>query len=187
MLHNMSMQYEKGPYNTGAGGGTADYVFALMFAMGMILLTYPLVFRFFPMLPMFCKTLIFFVMYVWSRRNPTSQSNIWGVPIPGVWLPFAYLGLSVAMGNPYFDMIHGLVIGHLYYFLVDVIPQVQGREILVTPAFLIDRIGVGQYQPEVVQVQVPVPNMRPVPGQPVRPAAAAGYQWGATGQRLGRE
>jgi len=34
MLYQMSLQYEKTtPLNTGAGGGTADYAFALMFGM----------------------------------------------------------------------------------------------------------------------------------------------------------
>lgn len=189
MLHNMSLQYEKGPFNTGAGGGTADYAFALMFAMVMILLTYPLVTSTFPIKPFFCTNLVFFIMYIWSKRNPTAQSNIYGIPIPGVWLPFAYLALTVFMGNPYFDMIHGLVIGHLYYFLADVVPQVQGKDILVTPAFLIDWFGVGQYQPEPAPVANPL--QRPVPGQPAQAAPAAGggvgYNWGQTGRRLGRD
>jgi Derlin-2/3 len=97
MLHNMSIQYEKGPYNTGAGGGTADYAFALMFGMGVILLSYPFLAKTFSLLPLFCRNLVFYVMYLWSRRNPTAQANIWGIPIPGIWLPFAYLALSVVM------------------------------------------------------------------------------------------
>jgi hypothetical protein len=38
MLYTMSVRYETGtPFNTGAGGGTADYAFAMMFAMVVML------------------------------------------------------------------------------------------------------------------------------------------------------
>lgn len=187
MLYSMSLQYEKGPFNTGAGGGTADYLFSLMFAVAMMLVTFPLMRMMgLPLMPWFCRNLVFFTMYVWSKRNPTAQANIYGIPIPGVWLPFAYLAFSVFVGASYFDLIHGMIIGHIYYFLADVVPQVQGRAILVTPKFLIDTFGVGQYRPEAAPAANPAQNARPVPGQPA-PAAGGAYNWGATGRRLGRD
>lgn len=182
----MSLQYEKGPYNTGAGGGTADYFFALVFGITTLLVTYPFMTMFFRMPPLFCTNLVFYVMYIWSRRNPTAQSNIWGVPIPAVWLPFAYLALSVVMGSSYFDIIHGLAVGHIYYFLVDVVPEVQGREILVTPSFLIERFGVGQYRPQEEVPTNPPQNGRPAAGQGPLPNGP-NHDWGNTGQRLGRD
>jgi Der1-like family len=182
MLYNMSLQYEKGPYNTGAGGGTADYIFALIFGITTLLVTYPLMTSFFRLPPLFCTNLVFFVMYLWSRRNPTAQSNIWGIPIPGVWLPFAYLALSVVIGSSYFDIIHGLAVGHIYYFLVDVVPAVQGREILVTPSFLVERFGIGQYRPQ----EETNANARPIPGGNPQPNMP-NYNWGGTGRRLGRD
>lgn len=95
MLYTMSMRYEQGsPFNTGAGGGTADYAFALLFAMVVMLASYPLVVGFFPIPPIFSKNLVYFVMYVWSKRNPTARANIWGIPMQGIYLPFAYLALS---------------------------------------------------------------------------------------------
>lgn len=45
------------PYNTGAGGGTADYVFALMFGTVMTCLTYPLIGMLIPTPPVFARTL----------------------------------------------------------------------------------------------------------------------------------
>lgn len=184
MLVTMSTRYETGsPFNTGAGGGTADYVFALMFAMAMMLLTYPLVVTVFPIPPFFVNNMVYFVMYVWSKRNPTAQAAIWGIPMEAIWLPFAYLALTVLMGNPYFDLLHGLAIGHLYYFLVDVFPQVYGKDILVTPHFLIDRFGVGEYRPD-------RPLRDPADARPATQAAGAaggGHAWGAGGQQLGRQ
>lgn len=79
LLVQFSKQYEAGgPYNTGAGGGTADYAFAMMFAVTMILITYPLVSAFARLPPMFARNLIYFVMYTWSRRHPDDNANIWG-------------------------------------------------------------------------------------------------------------
>lgn len=197
MLYTMSVRYETGsPFNTGAGGGTADYCFALMFAMVVMLLSYPLVVTMFPMAPVFTKNLVYFVMYIWSKRNPTAGANIWGIPMQAIWLPFAYLALTVFMGNPYFGLIHGLAIGHLYYFLVDVFPQVYGKDILVTPYFLIDRFGVGEYRPD---RPLRDPN-NARPGDPRAPPAAGGggagagaaggggggHNWGGGGRPLGR-
>jgi Der1-like family len=43
MLVTVSQRYERdGPFNTGAGGSTADYAFCLMFAVASILLAFPL-------------------------------------------------------------------------------------------------------------------------------------------------
>jgi len=194
MLVQFSKQYEAGgPYNTGAGGGTADYAFMLIFGMTVIMITYPLVNSFLRIPPLFTRNLIFYVLYVWSKRNPTGRSSIWGVPVTAVYLPFAYLALTVFMGNPFMDMLHGLMVGHLYYFLVDVVPQVQGRDILRTPQFLIDQFGVGEYRPEAAPVP---PHMRPGFNAGQRPGAAdaggaggagGAHHWGGGGQPLGRQ
>lgn len=92
MLVQFSRQYESGgPFNTGAGGGTADYAFCLLFGTLATLVTYPLVVMILKVFPLFTRNIIFYVLYVWSRRHPTANANIWGVPVPGVYLPFAYL------------------------------------------------------------------------------------------------
>jgi Derlin-2/3 len=196
-LLQFSKQYEAGgPFNTGAGGGTADYVFCLIFGTIALLITYPGVLMIMPTPPVFTRNLVFYVLYVWSRRNPTANANIWGVPVPAVYLPFAYLALSVFMGNAYADMLHGLAIGHLYYYLADVVPQVTGKDILRTPQFLVDQFGVGEYQAPVAPA-VPRPGAGAAPArvaglhQPAAaaaapPAQARGYEWGGAGRPLGR-
>jgi hypothetical protein len=144
----------------------------------LFILSYPILVTTFPLPPLFCQNLVFFVMYIWSKRNPTAQANIWGIPIQAVWLPFAYLALFVCMGNPYFALLHGLAVGHLYYFLAHVFPLVNGRDILVTPKFLIDQFGVGEYRPQRVEERPRDPaNRRPDQG---------GHNWGAGGHALGR-
>jgi len=187
MLVQFSKQYETGgPFNTGAGGGTADYAFCLIFGMITILITYaisPL-----PLSPIFCRNLIYYVLYVWSKRHPTSQANIWGFPVAAIYLPFAYLALTVFMGSSWMDMLHGLVIGHVYYFLVDVVPMVYGKEIITTPKFLVDQFGMGLYEPVDNEPARP-PAQRPGMGRAPPDAAArgAGHTWGTGGQRLGTQ
>lgn len=183
----MSRQYEKSnPYNTGAGGGTADYIFALIFAAIVTMLTYPLVVPFLPMMPSFHNNLVFFVVYVWSKRNPEAQGNIWGFPIPAPYFPWAYIALSMFTGAPFNDMLHGLAVGHLYYFLVDVVPQVYGKDILVTPHFLIDQFGIGEFQAE-APAREPAPQQGAAGGGNGGGAVrgGGGYNWGG-GQALGR-
>ena len=181
MLVTMSQRYEQsGPFNTGAGGGTADYTFAFIFGMILMLATYPLVTSMFPIPPIFTKNMVYYVMYIWSKRHPTAQANIWGIPLEAIYLPFAYLALSVFMGGSYFDLLHGLCIGHLYYFLADVYPQVSGKDILVTPKFLIDRFGIGDYRPAATA------EVRANPQAPGAQPAGGGHVWGGTGRPVGR-
>ena len=88
MLVSMSQRYEQsGPFNTGAGGGTADYVFAFMFGMIMMLVTYPFVTSMFPIPPIFARNMVYYVMYIWSKRHPTAQANIWGIPLEAISNP----------------------------------------------------------------------------------------------------
>jgi Derlin-2/3 len=198
LLVSFSQKYEGGwPFNTGAGGGTADYAYYLMFATASVLLTYPLLgplltFRImgidFPLPPFFARNLVYSVLYLWSKRNSTTQANVLGVPMPGRMLPFACLGLLVVTGHPYMDLIHGSFIAHAYYFLADVVPQARGRDVLVTPQFLIKFFGIGAYRPAA--------PIRVVDPQQARggPAGAAGgegggryqYEWGGAGRPLGR-
>jgi Derlin-2/3 len=192
MLVQFSRQYETGgPFNTGAGGGTADYVFMMILGIIGTLVSYPLLLGFFSLPPLFNKNMVYYVLYTWSKRHPTAPANIWGFQMQAIYLPFAYLAFSVFIGNSYLDMIFGMAIGHIYYFLVDVVPGVYGKDVLTTPQFLMDYFGVGEYRPQ----------------QPAAAAAAAprfggigggggdaggggggggGHVWGGGGNALGR-
>ena len=169
-----------------------------MIMMVLTLVTYPLTNMVFSIPPIFARNMIYGVLYVWSKRNPTSQANIWGIPIPAMYLPFAYVALTVFLGGAYMDMLHGMAMGHIYYFLADVVPQVQGRDILLTPRFLIDYFGVGEYRP-VAEPQNNNNNNNNFGGGssgfgPQQRAGAAannntggGHNWGQGGRALGRQ
>lgn len=206
-LVQFSKQYETGgPFNTGAGGGTADYAFCWILGAAMILLSYPFLLGFVNLPPVFCKSQIYYILYIWSKRHPTNNANIWGLPMAAIYLPFAYLALTVFMGNPYMDMIHGMACGHLYYFLVDVIPVVYGKDVLQTPQFLLDYFGVGEYRPPAPEVEQPAGGQGGFGGfgggnaggggvggaaDAARAAGGGGggggHRWGGAGQRLGTD
>ncbi|EJK72389.1 hypothetical protein THAOC_06085, partial [Thalassiosira oceanica] len=154
MLQSFSQRYETEPYNTGAGGGTADYVAMIM-------------------------------------RHPTAPASIWGIQMKAIYLPFAYVALSVLMGGAFSDLVHGIAVGHFYYFIVDVVPLVYGKDYFHTPQFLIDQLGVGAYIPAPTaegrggvgnNTWAPPGRANP-PSDPARPAR--GHDWGNGGQRLG--
>jgi len=152
ILMDYSKRYESSSgYNTGAGGGTADYVFALIFAATFIFITYPFLTGY--LAPIFGTNMTYFVLYIWSKRYPDVQVSLFGFPIPALWLPFALLVLKVFMGAPFTDLIQGLVVGHLYYYLVDIVPLIYGKDFLHTPQFLIDYFGIGAYTPQPSQQQ----------------------------------
>jgi len=195
LLMNFSQQYEKsGPFNTGAGGGSADYLFMWLFGATTMIVTQPLVNMVVPMAgKLMCRNMIYFVLYVWSKRHPESNANIWGIPIKAIYLPFAYVIISIFVGAPYLDMVHGIMIGHIYYFLVDVVPHVYGKDVLTTPQFLIDQLGVGVYTPATAPVEAAPPAARGggtgFAGGAAPPAAAprGGHNWGTGGHRLGAD
>jgi len=193
LLYQYSKQYESGTcFNTGGGGGTADYLFMLLFGMIGILFT-----NFFFMVGVtFAKTLVYYVLYIWSKRNPTAAANIWGIPMQGMYLPFALLALNFCLGNNFLEYVHGYAVGHLYYFLVDVVPKVYGKTYIQTPLFILSQFGVGDYVVPTARngMDATGSNVRrsgiATPGTvnpPNDPTARSGrHQWGTGGQRLGR-
>ena len=88
-LVTFSQHHEMGPYNTGAGSGTTDYVFALMFGMVAIILTYQLMNMFMPTPAIFAMAGVFYVLYAWIKRHPTIPVTFWLVQLKAIQLSFA--------------------------------------------------------------------------------------------------
>ena len=198
MQCSFSQKYEEGiPFNTGAGGGTADYAFCWLLGAIGCLVTYPLLIMMgIFVMPSFYSTMTYYVLYVWSKKNPTNNANIWGFPVQGLYLPFVYLAITVICGNPYQPMLHGMALGHLYYFMADVVPMVYGKDVLQTPGFLIDYFGLNQYQPPANPYQSQ-PRQR-MGGfgssasssssnntRSTGSSSSSGHNWGSGGNRLG--
>jgi len=120
-------------------GRTADFLFMWIFGAVMLILI-DLVFYYSSWLPkvMFlAPCLAFMVVYIWSRRNVNMRMSFLGLfTFNAPYLPWVILGFGTLLGqSPVSDLL-GLAVGHLYYFLEDVYPNITGRKILKTPTFL---------------------------------------------------
>ena len=92
------------------------------------------------------------------------------------------------MGGLYSDLVHGIIDGHLFYFLVDVVLVVYGKDFLHNPQFLMDQVRIGEYVAPAPAAGVgnntwAPPGRTTAPSDPARPAR--GHTWGTGGQRLG--
>jgi hypothetical protein len=132
-------------------GDSSDYAFALLLGMAGILLCQTLLL---PRLPAvlsnvglhhrsFHRHLKFFVLYVWSKQRPDHRVNLLGATVSAAYLPHAYLLIGYALNNGEsipVDILHGMLVGHVYYYLACVVPRVSGgrRAVLSTPTALVD-------------------------------------------------
>ena len=137
ILYENSLRYERNPYDTGAGGTSADYLFMILIAMPMIWM-----FDYFNNGFCYSDSLLYIIMYVWSRREPESQLNIFGFKFQSVYLPWVYIAIRLLMGGSIMMPIIGIIIGHSYFFLIEVLPGQQPSlgSIIRTPQWCV-RIG----------------------------------------------
>ncbi|KAE9448717.1 hypothetical protein C3L33_19376, partial [Rhododendron williamsianum] len=95
--------------------------------------------------PFLGVSLVFMLLYVWSREFPNANISIYGlVTLKAFYLPWAMLGMDVIFGSPLLPDLLGIIAGHLYYFLTVLHPLAGGRTILKTPIHkLVARLGIG--------------------------------------------
>ena len=99
-------------------GKTADFVFMLLVGSLMLLLL-----GCFIPVPFLGFSLVFMVVYIWSRHNSTQIVPILWFAIPAPWLPYFLALLSLMLGgSPTIDLM-GILVGHLYYSFREVLPK----------------------------------------------------------------
>ena len=76
------------------------------------------------------------MLYVWTRRNPNVEVNIMEIfTFRAQFLPWFLMLLVVVFGFDAQDDIIGAAVGHLYYFLADIMPKIpETREMKVLRA-----------------------------------------------------
>lgn len=130
IIAKYGVSLERGPFDK----RTADYVW--MFIFGALTL---LVMAAFPYLrsSFMGVSLVFMIVYVWSREFPNARINIYGlVSLKGFYLPWAMLALDLIFGNPLKRDIVGMVAGHFYYFLTVLHPLSGGKYFCKTPLWV---------------------------------------------------
>ncbi|KAF0694423.1 Aste57867_14720 [Aphanomyces stellatus] len=163
---------ENDPFVAG-GGPTAD--FAFMLAVGGSVLS---IVGFIMGYPFLGEPMIFMILYVWSRKHTEQQVSFWGFRFKALYFPWAMIGFTLLTGGDPIPELAGVFAGHVFYFLLEILPNTKDIHLLRTPQILINCF----------------PSARPVTGG--RPPAAAGaaaaatgpsrYNWGG-GRTLGRD
>lgn len=133
ILYENCRRYEANPYNTGAGGTSADFLWMLVCAVG-ILLTISFLFDFY----LLSEAILYVILYTWSRREPDTIVSIFGFRFKAIYLPWFYVALRLLMGGSVTDPLLGIAVGHLYFFLVQIFPTLYNVQIIKTPKFCVE-------------------------------------------------
>ncbi|KAG9510332.1 Derlin-1, partial [Fragariocoptes setiger] len=127
------------------------------------------------------------IIYVYCILNQDQIVSFWfGTQFKARYLPWVLFGMNFILGSGGMSELAGIIVGHLYYFVMMKYPEEQGVQLLQTPSFL------HTYFPSDLN------TVRPNPQRPAstaaRPAAGAagataptrqdfGHNWGR-GRRL---
>ncbi|KAI1297196.1 Derlin-1 [Halotydeus destructor] len=171
-LYTYSLRLEKGHFV----GRPADYLFMLTFNWGCIsLLCYWM------NTGLLMDPMVISVLYVWCQLNKDVTVNFWfGTQFKAYLLPWVLLGFNMVLnGGGMFELI-GIVVGHLYYFVMFKYPEDSGSApLLATPSLFYSyfpsvagRGGFSGFQ-DTSNVRVPRSAVRP-----------GGHSWGS-GRSLG--
>jgi Derlin-2/3 len=67
----------------------------------------------------------FMFLYLWSRKHPDMEVNFFDVFIfRSCYMTYFYLIMTFLCGFTPVNQIIGCVVGHLYFFLEDVVPRI---------------------------------------------------------------
>lgn len=119
-------------------GRTADFVFFILFGASCLVAIAPFVH-----INFFGSSLSFMMVYLWGRRNEHVQMSFLGLlPFSAPYLPWVLLFFSVLLGNSYVVDVLGISVGHIYFYLQDVLPRIceirgwRERRLLDAPLFV---------------------------------------------------
>ena len=181
VMYENFKRYESNPFNTGAGGNSADFLYMIIICGGIQIIIAHYMNYF-----ILSESILFTIMYVWSKRDPDALMSMFGFSLKGIYLPWVYVAIRLVMGSDIIMPLIGIAVGHVYYFTVQILPVKYNYTLIKTPKYCIDIVnymngttsagGAGGVQ------QVPTAGF-PAPG---RPGTGGGHQWGR-GRVLGAE
>lgn len=132
---------------------------------------------------MLMDPMVMSVIYVYCMINQEQIVSFWfGTRFKARYLPWALFGVNFMLGGGGLYELIGILVGHLYYFVMMKYPADQGITLLQTPQILYT------YFPNAQPATFVPPNRptRPGTSTPATGAAATGpasYNWGR-GRRL---
>lgn len=114
-------------------GRTADFI--MMFVFGGFLMT---ICACFVNLVFLGQAFTIMLVYIWAKRNPYIRMNFFGMlNFNAPYLPWVLFGFSLLLDNSVIVDLMGIAVGHVYFYLEDVLPNIEGGcKILKTPRLL---------------------------------------------------
>ena len=94
-------------------GRIADFVWMVLLCVGVLLPIPVLVPSI--QIPFFGPSLVFTLLYLWSRENPNANTSVMGmITMKAFYLPWGMLGMGLVMGQDPVPDLLGILAGHLY-------------------------------------------------------------------------
>jgi Derlin-2/3 len=115
--------------------GTAAMLTMLSFG---IICTWLLAYFLLPPSYFYGPAIVFMCIYVWSRSDPFAEVVFYGFSFKQWHTPFLFLLMGMLLGGNLILDATGIAIGHLYYFLTDLVPKNWGRTVIWTPEFMVN-------------------------------------------------
>lgn len=169
-LYNYSQRLENGHFS----GRPADFAFMLLFNWVSLVVT-SLAFG----VMMLMDPMIMSVIYVYCMLNQDQIVSFWfGTRFKARFLPWVLFGVNFLLGGGGMSELMGILVGHLYFFVMLKYPAEQGVTLLNTPQILYKYLPT---HPAAAYVN-PERPIRPAPAAS-QPSAPTGYHWGR-GRRL---
>jgi Derlin-2/3 len=136
MLYNFVPALENDPVPSGGGphrGNVADFAFLIVF--GMVCLN---IAAYFTEALFLGDALYCMIIYIWSKRHPEENVTFYMFRFQSKYISLVMLLFAFIVGDDVVSQLLGIGVGHLYYFLQEVLPNdpaspLQGYKLLHTP------------------------------------------------------
>ena len=114
-----SLRLETGVFD----GRPADYFFMLLFNWVLAIIV-----ALFMSIPFIMDPMVMSILYVWCQLNKDTIVNFWfGTQFKAMYLPWVLFGFNMIIAGGGVMELVGILIGHMYFFLMFKYPQVRGK------------------------------------------------------------
>lgn len=179
LLYENCRRYEMNPFNTGGGGNSSDFLFMVLLGMAVICV----IAHFFELTSVF-SALLYMIIYVWSRREPDLMVSSFTLQYKAIYSPWISLAIYLVMGKDVTQPLIGIAVGHIYFFLISILPVSHDIDLIHTPGFCVNILR--YYTGSSAASSNRPATAAPAHGAQQAPNLGAGHQWGI-GRALGSD
>lgn len=153
-------------------GSPGDFVWILLLLMFSTLSSYFVLGN----MMVYGSSLLFAILYLWSRGTPHAPVNFWGFTLESWHFPFVIMAMHTIMGGQraFIQDAVGLLAGHLVHFTKDIVPRMYGVTLISTPGVIKQLVEItipgllGKVPTPASNPQVRTHNWQRTPGHSLR-------------------